>query len=79
MDVGKAHICRALLAEQLLVIGNIENGYAELAASFLKLLLGTGPPDSMAADQDRSFRGRDLRQNLLKTLRFRPGTCRRFG
>ena len=73
MHIGKPHIGLAFFAEQFLVIGNVENRDGQLAPCLLQHRLGTGPPDTMPANQHRPPGGADFIQNLLQACGFGPG------
>ena len=53
VPVRKAHIGFALLAQQFLVIGHIEDRDVEGSPGFFQLPLVAGPPHAMPADEDR--------------------------
>ena len=74
MDVGEPHVGFTLLAEQLLVIRDVEDRNAKRAPCGLELLLAARPPHAMSPDQDRALCFSD---QIQKRRRARPDRAMR--
>ena len=73
MDVGEPHVGFTLLAEQLLVIRDVEDRNAKRTPCGLELLLAARPPHAMSPDYQRPLRVCDQIQN--RSERGRVGPC----
>ena len=72
MNVGQAHVSLAVFAQQLLVVGDVEDRDVQGRAGGFELGRAARPPDTMPTNQNRAFCRGDQGQQGLERRRIWP-------
>ena len=79
MNVGQAHVSLAVFAQQLLVVGDVEDRDVQGRAGGFELGRAARPPDTMPANQDGAFCRGNQGQQGRERRRVGPGARWRRG